>query len=228
MPYRGVDYKKSARFHPKVSLVRYAILRASGILDAYACPLTVWALSVDVVCKKDVSFTLPAQNGLSVGMRVDDFAPIQVTAIQCHDQHLCSSDIGSNGNVVLVAHAHQLVLGLTRIFARSCISEVQKQVYLIICYARSDLLFTALLTRQKSFNLQTGCFGNILCGNAGSAQMMLAEHAAIGDTKLSHQFFLHVACNDSYLHNVSLRISGHNLPFGQKPYRANLIIYALL
>jgi hypothetical protein len=34
--------------------------------------------------------------------------------------------------------------------------------------------------------------------------VMLAEHAAIGDTELRHQFFLHVACNDCYLHSVSL------------------------
>ena len=204
MPYRGVDYKKSARFHPKVSLVWYAILRASGTLDAIGVPSHHTGTLCRRFCNKDVSFTPSVLYRSSVCVRIDDFTPIKVTAIQCHDQHLCGCDIGCNGNVILVAHAHQLILDLTGISAGSCISEVQKQVDFIISHARSDLLLAALLTCQQLLDLQTGCLGNILGGNAGSAQMMLTEYAAISNTKLSHQFLLHVACNDSYLHNVSL------------------------
>ena len=132
MPYRGVDYKKSARFHPKVSLVWYAILRASGTLDAIGVPSHHTGTLCRRFCNKDVSFTPSVLYRSSVCVRIDDFTPIKVTAIKCHDQHLCGCDIGGNGNVLNVTHSDKLLLSRIVFRIGTRISEADKHVYLVI------------------------------------------------------------------------------------------------
>ena len=43
-----------------------------------------------------------------VGMRIEVFTPIQIAAVQGGNNDLGSSDVGGNGDVVLVAHPQKL------------------------------------------------------------------------------------------------------------------------
>ena len=229
MLYRGADNK--IRTVPPERFTRLVCNCAAQVVPDLRAPrLLTTRRSLGMQLAKRTCLTPCLSIGLSVDSRtrVDDLSPIQVSAIQCHDQHLGSCDIGCNRHVVLIAHTHQLVFDLAGASAGTRISEVQEHIDLIISHTRSDLLFAALLSRKQLFNLQAGRFGNILGSNAGCAQIVLTEHAAVSDTKLCHQFFFHVACNDSYLHSVSLPYSdqtSHNLHNAEwKPIKLHIII----
>ena len=53
---------------------------------------------------------------------------------------------------------------------------------------------------EQSLYFKTGSLGNVFSGYTRSAQIMLAQYAAISNTKLRHKFFFLVICDDSYFH----------------------------
>ena len=96
------------------------------------------------------------------------------------------------------------MLGLVVAGGGAGVAEVQEHVDLVVSDTGSDLLLAALLTREQTLDIQSGRFGNVLGGNAGRTQIMLAQNTAVGDTELSHQFFFQVMCNDRNLHSKPL------------------------
>ena len=84
---------------------------------------------------------------------VHDLAPIQVTAIQCHNKHLGGGDIGGYWDVVQVTHTEQLMLGLVVAGRGAGVAEVQKYVDLVVGDTGGDLLLAALLTREHALDL---------------------------------------------------------------------------
>ena len=66
--------------------------------------------------------------------------------------------------------------------------------------ARGDLLVAALGTAQKALDLQTGSLRYHFARRSRGAQEVAAEHAAIGNTKLDHQFFFGVVGDECDVH----------------------------
>ena len=106
-----------------------------------------------------------------LGAGVHDLAPIQITAIQSHDQHLGGGDVGGHGDVVQVAHTEQLVLGLVVACGGAGVAEIQKHVDLVIGNAGGDLLLTALLL--------LGSFSSQFTPDLSGVNMMSKSSAAI-------------------------------------------------
>ena len=72
---------------------------------------------------------------------VEHFTPIQIASLQTHDQHFCAGQIGSNGNIVLIAMADGFDhLGIVPGFFVVGIGEQQHQIDLIVSDTSIDLL----------------------------------------------------------------------------------------
>ena len=80
------------------------------------------------------------------------------------------------------------------------VPEKQQQVHLVAGDARGDLLVAALGTAQKALDLQTGSLRYHFARRSRGAQEVAAEHAAIGNTKLDHQFFFGVVGDECDVH----------------------------
>ena len=81
------------------------------------------------------------------------------------------------------------MLGLVVSSCGAGIAEVQKHVDLVVGDTGRNLLLAALLARQELFDGQAGGLRDVLCRNAGSAEIMLTQNSTIRNTKLCHEFF---------------------------------------
>ena len=77
--------------------------------------------------------------------RVEHLTPIQVTAIQGHDQNLGRGNVGGNGDVIQVAHPQQLVLGFIVHSRGACVAEIQERVDLVVSDTGCDLLLLLMV-----------------------------------------------------------------------------------
>ena len=83
---------------------------------------------------------------LESGLAAEHFSPIQVTALQTHDQHFSRCQVGGNGYIMLIAMADGLdhlavIPGIGGIGIR----KEQHQIDLIVSNPGIDLLMTTLL-----------------------------------------------------------------------------------
>ena len=65
-------------------------------------------------------------------MGVNDLSPIQISAIQCRNNHLSGGNVRGNGDIVQVTHAKKLLLGGIVLCRRASIAEIQKNINLIV------------------------------------------------------------------------------------------------
>ena len=78
------------------------------------------------------------------GTGVVDFAPVKGALVERHNDDLCGSNIGGNGNVAHVAHAKQVNVALVdRVGRRIGAAEVEQNVDFVKRDAGSDLLRAA-------------------------------------------------------------------------------------
>ena len=163
--------------------------------------LSVYAGIIGLVFRYLVQLSAGA---IVCGGGINYLSPIKVAAVESHNDDLRGGNIGCNGDVVSIARQEKLFLDLVmlgiHIGGRTSITEIDKNVYLVVCDSGSDLLLSALLAGEHLFYLKTGCFRYIFSGYSGSADVVLAENTAVRNTKLSDKLFLHVMCYNSYFH----------------------------
>ena len=132
---------------------------------------------------------------------MQNFTPIQVAALQTHNQHFSAGQVGSHGHIVLVAmaqglHGLAVVPGIDGIG----IGKQQDQVDLVVGDAGIDLLVTALLVRKQQGNGQTRVIRDQTTGGGGGKQIVLDQNAFISSAELHHQFFFLIVSQKSDVH----------------------------
>ena len=134
------------------------------------------------------------------GGRIADLTPIQIAALQRHDQGFCGGDVGCDRNVVNIAQAEQVHFIGLRSLAIDGVTEEQQYVDLVAGDAGSNLLVAALRTAEIPLNPQTRCLCHLLSGCSGGTQRVPGENAAVSNTELNHKFFLCIMCNQCNCH----------------------------
>jgi hypothetical protein len=134
------------------------------------------------------------------GAGIYEVSPIKVTAVKRDNKSLGGTDIGSDGDIVHIAETEELVRAFVDKHRGVSIAKVDEKVDLVICDSLRDLLFSAVITGEKAFNIETRSFGNIFCGNTCSIEIVFTEDTAISGTEFRHKFFFLVVRNDSYFH----------------------------
>ena len=132
---------------------------------------------------------------------MQNFAPIQVAALQTHNQHFGAGQVGSHGHIVLVAMAqglHRLAVvpGIDGIG----IGKQQDQIDLVVSQTGVDLLVTALLVRKQKGDGQTRVVGDQTTGGGGGKQIVLDQDAFICSAELHHQFFFLIVSQKCDVH----------------------------
>ena len=119
------------------------------------------------------------------------------------DQDLGGGNVGGNGNVVYIAQAQQIQLVRLMGLRIDGVAEEQQQVDLIAGNARCNLLVAAMGTGQEALNGQACGLADHLSRSARGHQRMLAQHAAVCDAELHHQFFFGIMGNQRNGHSNS-------------------------
>ena len=128
-------------------------------------------------------------------------APIKIAPVKCHNNDLGSSNIGCNGHIISIARQEELFLNfvvLREAVAGAGVAEINENIYLVVLNSGRNLLFSTLSSAEKLLNFKPCCFGYILGGDTGSADIVLTEYAAIGYAKLGYELFFYVVSNYCY------------------------------
>ena len=130
----------------------------------------------------------------------------------------------SYGSIVYIAFADKTAVREKLIEICRCIviTEVQEDIYLIICYSGHYLVYAALPAGQKLLNLESRGIGNHFARCFCSAYMMLCQNAAVSYAELNHKLFLCVMCYDSYFHIFFLSL------LRKTAYRSVVILFPLV
>ena len=141
-------------------------------------------------------------------LAVDHFTPVQVAPLQAQDEHLGGGQVGSNGDILLVAVADGLDhLGVVPGVGGVGVGKEQHQVDLVVGDAGIDLLVATLLVGKQQGDGQTCIVRNQPPGGGGGVEAVLLKDALVGRAELNHQFLLFVMGQKCNIH------TGHSLSF---------------
>ena len=137
------------------------------------------------------------------GFAAQHFAPIQIAALQAHDEHFRGSQVGGDGHIVLVAVPDGLDhLAVVPGFSGVGVGEQQHQVNFVICDPGIDLLMAALLVGKQQRNGQTGIVRDQTAGGSCGIQVMLCQNTFLSGAELHHQFLLLIVGQKRDIHSM--------------------------
>ena len=134
------------------------------------------------------------------GKLFENISPVKVASLKSVNEHLGSSDIGSNRDVVHIAESEEIHVVCLGGLGVEGIAEKQEHINLVAGNSCGNLLSAALRAAEERADFKTGGFGNNLAGCAGGANVVAAENTAVCDAELNHQLLFLVVSNKCNIH----------------------------